>query len=217
MISIPYTRYVFSGFSTPLRILAMLWMLLPFTVTADQVSDYFGGLKTFEADFTQRVVDANGEILQDAGGEVWISKPGRFRWNYHTPYQQLIVADGEQLWNYDVDLEQASVSPVDDTLTSTPAMLLSGLRPLSEVMNTKSLGSEDGLDRYQLDPKDHDAAVELVTIGFRNKQLEVIEVRDGFGNQTQIRFTGIKLNQPLNPELFRITLPAGTDIIGTGQ
>lgn len=216
MMSTSYNHYVFSRFSMPLSILVMLWMLSPFAVAADQVSDYFGELKTFEANFTQRVVDANGEILQDAGGEVWISKPGRFRWNYHSPYQQLIVADGEQLWNYDADLEQASVSPVDDTLTSTPAMLLSGLRPLSEVMNTKSLDSKDGLDWYQLDPKGHDAAVEHVKIGFRKKQLEVIEVLDGFGNQTQIRFSGIKLNQTLNPALFQITLPAGTDIIGTG-
>jgi len=192
----------------------MLCVLLPFAASADPVSDYFGALKTFEATFTQRVVDANGDPVQDARGEVWISKPGHFRWNYLKPYQQVIVADGKRLWNYDADLEQASVSPVDDTLTNTPAMLLSGLRPLSEVMNTTRLGSEAGMDWFQLTPKGQDSAVEHVKIGLRKGQLEVIEVRDGFGNQTQIRFTNIRLNQPLDPALFTLTLPPGTDVIG---
>jgi len=188
--------------------------LFPFAVSADQVSDYFAGMETFEANFTQRVVDTNSEVLQKSSGEVWISKPGHFRWNYRRPYQQLIVSDGKQLWNYDEDLEQASVSPVDATLTSTPAMLLSGLRPLSEVMNTRPLGKENGRDWYRLEPKDQDAAVEAVRIGFLNGRLEVIEVRDSFGNQTRIQFTDIKLNQALDPALFRLELPPGTDVIG---
>ena len=197
-----------------LRILAMLSLMLPLMADADPVSDYFATLKTFEASFTQRVVDANGEVIQDARGDVWISKPGRFRWKYHTPYQQLIVADGKRMWNYDADLEQASVSPIDDTLTNTPAMLLSGLRPLSEVMDTKPLGSVDGVDWFQLEPKDQDAAVETVGIGLRSGQLEIIEVRDGFGNQTRIHFADIKRNQALDPALFLLELPPGTDVIG---
>jgi outer membrane lipoprotein carrier protein len=197
-----------------LPIFAVLSLLLPFTLVANPVSDYFTALETFEANFTQRVVDANGDVVQEASGEVWIRKPGRFRWNYVSPYRQIIVADGERLWNYDADLEQASVSPVDDTLTSTPAMLLSGLRPLSEVMNIKPLGNEDGVDWFRLEPKGQDAAVEAVRIGLRNGQLEIIEVRDGFDNLTHIRFSDIKLNQPLDPALFRLELPPGTDVIG---
>lgn len=197
-----------------LCIFTMLPLMLPLAAGADPVSDYFAKLKTFEANFTQRVVDANGEVLQNTGGDVWISKPGRFRWKYHAPYQQIIVADGERMWNYDADLEQASVSPIDDTLTSTPAMLLSGLRPLSEVMESRTLDSENGVDWFQLEPKDQDTAVETVKIGLRDGQLEVIEVLDGFGNQTRIQFADIKLNRALDPALFRLELPPGTDVIG---
>jgi len=196
------------------RLFAALLLTFSFAVDADPVSDYFSALTTFEASFTQRVVDANGEVMQDASGEVWISKPGRFRWNYTKPYQQVIVADGERMWNYDADLEQASISPIDDTLTSTPAMLLSGLRPLSEVMNTTPLGNEAGVDWFQLEPKGQDAAVEMVKVGLRKGNLEVIEVRDGFANQTQIRFTDIRLGHPIDPALFRLELPPGTDVIG---
>ncbi len=197
-----------------LRLLLALSVTFSFSAVADPVSDYFSALKTFEANFTQRVVDANGELVQESGGQVWISKPGRFRWNYSTPHHQVIVADGKRLWNYDADLEQASVSPIDETLTSTPAMLLSGLRPLSEVMNTTSIGNTGGVDWFRLQPKGQDAAVEAVRIGLRKDRLEVIEVRDGFGNQTRIRFSDIRLNQPLDPALFRLELPPGTDVIG---
>lgn len=197
-----------------LRLLLTLSLIFPLAAGADPVSDYFSTLKTFEANFTQRVVDANGELVQESGGQVWISKPGRFRWNYTQPYKQVIVADGERLWNYDADLEQASVSPIDETLTNTPAMLLSGLRPLSEVMDTSAIGKTGGVDWFRLQPKGQDAAVETVRIGLRKDKLEVIEVRDGFGNRTHIRFNDIHLNQPLDPSLFRLELPPGTDVIG---
>ncbi|WP_165869138.1 outer membrane lipoprotein chaperone LolA [Thiogranum longum] len=197
-----------------LRLFMVVSAALSFAVEADPVSDYFSALKTFEAKFTQRVVDANGELIQESGGEVWISKPGRFRWNYTTPYHQIIVADGERLWNYDADLEQASVSPIDETLTSTPAMLLSGLRPLSEIMNTTAIGLAEDVAWFRLQPKGQDAAVETVRIGLHKGQLKVIEVRDNFGNQTRIRFSDIRLNQPLDEALFRLEFPPGTDVIG---
>ncbi len=197
-----------------LHLFVVLSMALPFGACADPVSDYFGVLETFEAKFTQRVVDANGELLQESGGDVWISKPGRFRWNYTRPYHQVVVADGERLWNYDADLEQASVSPLDDTLTNTPAMLLSGQRPLSEVMKTTPIGNTSGIDWFRLQPKGQDAAVEAVRIGLEDGRLKVIEVQDGFGNRTHIRFTDTRLNRPLDPALFRLDLPAGTDVIG---
>lgn len=181
---------------------------------ADLIADYFSGLDSFQSSFTQTVTDSNGEQLQDAQGRVWIQRPGRFRWDYQTPYRQLIVADGEHLWTYDADLEQATVEPVDEALSSTPAMLLSGFRPLGEVMRWAETGKRDGKTWYRLDPKQQDTAVEEVHIAFDAGQLAIIEVRDGFGNYTRIGFSDITRNQSIDPDRFRIQLPPGTDIIG---
>lgn len=181
---------------------------------ADLVSEYFSGLDSFQAQFSQVVVDSNGQRVQDSEGEVWMQRPGRFRWDYHTPYRQLIVADGESIWTYDADLEQATVKPVDEALSSTPAMLLSGFRPLSEVMTWRKLDEENDRTLYQLDPKEADSAVEQVQITFDDKQLSTIDVRDSFGNQTRIRFSAVRRNQPIDADRFRIKLPPGTDIIG---
>ena len=182
--------------------------------TDDPVATYFSALKTFQANFEQTVVDSNGEQVQQSAGKVWIQKPGRFRWDYRTPYRQLIVADGKRLWTYDEDLEQATVKPVDDALSSTPAMLLSGFRPLSEVMNSEPIDSDDGKRWFSLSPRQSDSAVEKVRLAFDEDQLVIIEVNDSFGNQTRILFSGILRNRELEPGLFELKLPADTDIIG---
>jgi outer membrane lipoprotein carrier protein len=180
----------------------------------DLVADYFSGLDTFQSQFVQTVIDSDGQQVQRSEGTVWIRKPGRFRWDYQTPYRQLIVADGKQLWTYDEDLEQATVKPVDEALSSTPAMLLSGFRPLSDVMTWQQSGTENGERWFRLDPKQPDSAVERVRIGFESDQLSIIEVTDGFGNHTRIQFSQIKRNQAIDQDLFKLELPPDTDIIG---
>jgi len=206
------------GFLTLSRVVyfCLALLLMPGQVAAadDPVATYFSALKTFQANFEQTVVDSNGEQVQQSAGKVWIQKPGRFRWDYRTPYRQLIVADGKRLWTYDEDLEQATVKPVDDALSSTPAMLLSGFRPLSEVMNSEPVDSDDGKRWFSLSPRQSDSAVEKVRLAFDKDQLVIIEVNDSFGNQTRILFSGILRNRELEPGLFELKLPADTDIIG---
>ena len=184
------------------------------THAGDLITDYFSQLDTFQSSFSQTVRDSNGDLVQDAQGRVWIQRPGRFRWDYETPYRQLIVADGERLWTYDEDLQQATVERVGEVLSSTPAMLLSGFRPLQEVMSWSQAGTRDGKTWYRLDPKQKDAAVEEVQIAFEDGQLAIIEVRDGFGNHTRMRFSDITRNQAIGADRFRIELPPDTDIIG---
>jgi outer membrane lipoprotein carrier protein len=195
----------------------VLWLLAgltPVVVQADLVSDYFSGLETIQADFVQTVVDSGGETVQDSQGHVWMQRPGRFRWDYRTPYHQLIVADGKRLWTYDEDLEQATVKDLDAALSSTPAMLLSGYRPLAEVMDWEPDSDNDRYTWFRLHPKERDSAVEKVRIAFDGGELAIMEVVDGFGNHTRIRFSNMQRNQKLDDGLFHLKLPEGTDIIG---
>jgi outer membrane lipoprotein carrier protein len=194
--------------------LLLLASALPAAALADRVQDYFATLDSFQADFSQQVIDTTGEQVQNSTGRVWIKRPGRFRWDYRTPYHQLIIADGEQLWTYDEDLEQATVKMLDEALSSTPAVLLSGYRPIEEVMSWQPETGDDGLDWYRLKPKQTDAGVDNVRIAFDGDELSLIEVVDGFGNHTRIRFSGIHRNRTLDAGLFRMTLPEGTDLIG---
>jgi hypothetical protein len=81
---------------------------------------------TLEARFSQVLLEADSAHAQVSEGSFYLHRPQRFRWDYESPAPQLVVADGEHLWLYDPDLEQVTVRRLDDGLSSTPAMLLSG-------------------------------------------------------------------------------------------
>ena len=109
-------------------LLLTLSMLLmsPVWATPSPVQRYFQDLQSLRADFIQRVFDERSRVVQSSSGQMLMQKPGKFRWDYRTPAEQIIVADGNRLWAYDVDLAQVTVRKLDKALGSTPLALLSG-------------------------------------------------------------------------------------------
>ena len=198
------------------RVLPLI--LLPVVVHAAQapsfMTDFFTGLKTLQADFSQEVTDGNNRPLQSSQGHMWIKRPGRFRWDYETPYRQQLVADGQRLWSYDEDLEQVTVQKAADVLTSTPAMLLSGEEPLEKVFNIE-LVTSDGDEQYvDLVPKSDDSNVTRIQLVFSGKVLVRIKADDNFGNTTVFSFTDFERNPALDDAIFVFTPPAGADVVG---
>ena len=86
----------------------------------DRLQAFIAGAKTAEADFTQTVTDKNGRVTQQASGRMAFARPGKFRWDYNKPYEQVIVGDGSKLWLYDTDLDQVTVKPLGDVIAGTP-------------------------------------------------------------------------------------------------
>jgi len=180
----------------------------------ESVQAFFGGLQTLQADFEQQVVDSNNQPVQSSSGHMWIKRPGRFRWDYQLPYRQQLVADGKRLWAYDEDLEQITVQPAGEVLTATPAMLLSGDRPLEEVFVISELPATDDSTRVQLTPKSDDSNVTSLHLYFRSDILVRIEASDSFGNTTSFTFTNVERNPELSDTIFRFVPPDGADIVG---
>jgi outer membrane lipoprotein carrier protein len=137
-------------------------------------------------------------------------RPGRFRWDYLEPYRQQLVADGERVWSYDEDLEQVTVQPADEVLTATPAMLLSGTRPLDEVFSIEELGG----DRVRLTPRNEDSNITTLTLAFADGALSRIEAHDTFGNTTTFSFSNVQRNPPIGQDIFRFEPPPGADVVG---
>ncbi|MFN2301304.1 MAG: outer membrane lipoprotein chaperone LolA [Gammaproteobacteria bacterium] len=170
-------------------------------------------VQTLRADFTQSVVDADGETLQQVSGTLAVRKPGRFRWDYREPFVQVIVADGEDLWMYDEELAQVTVRPLDSTLALTPAMLLSGSGDLRAHSDVITLDDASGLAWVGLVPHQSDTEFEAVRIGFRGDELAVMELVDGFGQTTRIEFTRVARNVEIDDGVFRFVPPPGADVI----
>ncbi|MGB7933712.1 MAG: outer membrane lipoprotein chaperone LolA [Gammaproteobacteria bacterium] len=180
----------------------------------DTVHAFFKDLYTLEADFHQQVLTSEGKLQQESDGHVWILRPGRFRWNYLTPYKQQLVADGRRLWSYDEDLAQVSVQPMDKVFSSTPAMLLSGNEPLEKVFRLQEEPAEDGQQQVRLTPISNDSSVIEVHLFFVNGELSRIEASDNFGNTTTFSFSGLVRNAVVDESIFRFVPPPDVDVVG---
>ncbi len=181
---------------------------------ASDVEKYIAGLASWSADFKQTIADDSGKVLRAAAGKIYLQRPGKFRWDYSEPSEQLVLADGKQIWFYDKDLAQANVRDMDATLASTPAVLLSGGAPVSSQFDIKALPPSDGLEWYQLIPKHTDTDFQLVRIGFAKGELASMFLADKLNQVTQLSFTHQSRNAKFAPDLFTFTPPAGVDVIG---
>jgi len=156
----------------------------------------------------------------ESRGTLLMQRPGKFRWDYETPYKQLILADGLRLWIYDPDLEQVVVKPLDAALGDTPALLLSGKgldgkHSLEQQFNiVESLEAQDGLYWVTLKPTVRDSSFQEVRLGFDEKHLRRMELEDGFGQQTRLEFLDMQTNAKVPEDSFRFEPPKGVDIVG---
>ena len=168
---------------------------------------------TLEAAFSQVLLEDDSQHAQVSTGRFYLHRPQRFRWDYRAPVPQLVVADGENLWLYDPDLEQATVRRLDDGLSSTPAMLLSGDGSLDESFRIGAAYREDGFDWVELAPRSGEADFAGVRVGFVDDVLASMELIDALGQTTVIRFEEVVVNEPLDPALFQFVPPPGADVI----
>ncbi|MEI2782071.1 MAG: outer membrane lipoprotein chaperone LolA [Candidatus Competibacter sp.] len=198
-------------------LLLLLSLLLPLPVWAAQpaqVQRYFQDLKSLRADFIQRVFDERSQIVQSSSGQMLMQKPGKFRWNYRTPAEQVIVADGDRLWAYDVDLAQVTVRKLDKALSATPLALLSGAAPIEDTFTVGEARNRDGLAWYELTPKQPQPEFRLLRVAFKAELLVSLELEDGFGQRTRLDFQKLERNPALDPALLKFAPPPGVDVVG---
>lgn len=180
----------------------------------------FHSLKTLtslKAKFFQQVVDSEGEIIQEAKGIFELKKPGRFRWHYDPPYSQQIIADGKNLWLFDLELAQATVQPIEQALGSAPIILLTDLKPLSDDFEIREMPESFGLDWVALVPKIQDTEFYRIEIGLDDDVIREMRLHDHFDQKTIIRFSDIDLVANLPDSRFRFSIPDGVDVIGTAR
>lgn len=198
-------------------LIPLIFITLSSPVLADskaRLEAFVASTKGLKADFTQTVSDRAGRKTQEASGDMYFSRPGKFRWVYQKPYAQLIVGDGKRVWIHDEDLDQVTVRKLDQALGDSPAALLAGDNNIDKLFNLKDAGSKDGLEWLEATPKSKEGSFELVRMGFKGNDLQVMELNDNFGQTTLLRFTNLQRNPKLGANLFRFTPPKGVDVIG---
>ena len=180
----------------------------------DRLRAFVKEARSVKADFSQTVYDKGTKVLSESSGSLRMFRPGKFRWEYVRPFSQLIVGDGQKLWLWDPDLNQATVKAQDDALGSSPAALLAGSDTIEQSFNLKDVGKKGGLEWLEATPKSADVSFERIRMGFNAKTLDTMELNDNFGQRTVIRFRNITSNSEFPAEIFRFLPPTGADVIG---
>ena len=177
------------------------------------VKDYLRGLNSLQADFRQITLAADGDEMIESRGTFYLLRPNRFRWDYATPSEQLIVADGRRIYVYDKELAQVSQRSQKAILDGTPAQLLASSEPPEKYFSMRNIDRGDHRVWAELVPKTAETDVEKLQIGFADGELDTLVMEDRFGQLTRFIFTNLDRNPKLQYDFFRFNRPAGADFL----
>lgn len=171
-------------------------------------------VQTLSARFEQTQYDEHGDALGTRGGEFVLARPGRFRWRYDTPYEQLMVCDGKQIWNYEPDLAQATVRDAGPVLRDTPASLLAQGGKLDDRFTISDAGRDGDSQKLRLEPRTADADIRLIELWLQASGVPVrMRFHDPLGGVSDIRFDRVQRNLRVDEDQFRFVPPKGVDVV----
>lgn len=202
-------------------LLLLLATLNPGFAAADQndegralLDHFLGEVTTMTARFEQSLIDADDIVVEESSGVLDIQRPGQFRWVYEKPYEQIMVADGLNVWSYDVDLAQVTVKAQQDVLGGTPALLLGGTDNVLDDFEYVESSSDRGTVWVQLRPRSTDNGFTKIELGFNDGDLRRMIFSDNLQQSTLIVLFDVQLNQDIPAEHFRFIPPDDADLVG---
>jgi outer membrane lipoprotein carrier protein len=194
---------------------------------------YLASLTTLQADFQQQVIDSHDKVVERGMGKLWLQRPGKLRWDYHlsaglsagssagaadADSGQLLIADGRQLWFYDRELAQVTVRAMDDALSASPMVLLSGTpAQIAAAFEVSAIPAQDGAERVQVTPRNHGADFSRAELSFKGGVLTTMRIHDKLGQVAVLQFSGSVRNGGIAAGQFSFTAPPGVDVIGKSQ
>jgi outer membrane lipoprotein carrier protein len=169
---------------------------------------------SMQANFVQSVINDGSNINQRSDGQVFLQRPNLFRWEMQQPSQQLIIADGTNVWVYDADLQQATKQKIDYRQSNNPAMLLSGSsKDLPKNFIITKLSKSAKGEWFELKPKTRNGMFQKMQVQFVNGQLSTMYITDNLGQRTKLVFTNVQINPKLKPILFKFKPSPNVDIV----
>ena len=179
------------------------------------VEQFVTDVHTMSGRFEQKLVNEHDQVVESSSGTFSIRRPGRFRWSYTEPYEQLLVADGTNVWSYDVDLEQVTVKPQAQALGSTPASLLGGSTDVLENFEVTDSFTDRGTNWVRLQPKvGDDTGFKAIELGFTDGVLTRMILADDLEQTTLVALHDVEVNEDIDPAEFEFSPPEGVDLVG---
>ena len=186
----------------------------------EALEGFIANARAGHADFTQVVTapskDGQAARSKTSSGTFDFARPHRFRFEYKKPFLQTIVADGQTLWLYDVDLNQVTARKQADVLNATPAALIASAANTKALQTDFSLApapDKDGLEWVVATPRAKDSSLQSIRVGFKSQSLAVLEILDSFGQRSVMTFGAMQTLAAPNAATFQFKPPAGADVI----
>ena len=210
------------------RAIAVAWVVMAVALARlacaepiDQMRQFLAQTTSARGEFTQQTqrpaTGAPGgdtaKAPQVSRGSFEFLRPGKFRWTYRTPYEQLIVSDGEHLYMFDKDLNQVTKKKLAGALPASPASILFGSNDFERDFTIQNDGGADGIDWIRATPNGKDSLFSSIRIGFHEGLPVAMQLRDSFGQTTRLAFDHVQRNPALSIDRFRFTPPPGVDVL----
>jgi len=179
----------------------------------EQLRAFVSTVTSATGSFSQYTVNDQGRTQPAQTGVFSFQRPGKFKWAVQKPYEQLVISDGRQVFQYDPDLAQVTERKVDAAIGTSPAAILFGSGSLEQSFDVSALPAKDGVDWLRAKPRTADAGFSRVDIGMKNNLPVRVELLDSFGQTTRVDLSGIQANPQLPAKEFQFTAPKGVDVV----
>lgn len=183
------------------------------SVGIERLEAFLDQVRSLTATFKQELWTEDKRLLQTDTGSLSLKRPNRFRWTYDAPAELVVVADGAQLWIYDKELAEITVTPFDDSVGASPAVLLSGDRNVREDFEVVQSYTLEALDWIKLAPKSA-SDFSSISIGFSGTEPRRLELVDGLGQITRVELADVVVNPDIADDVFHLDVPPGVDVNG---
>ncbi len=171
--------------------------------------------RTLQADVEQLTLDQDGREIQEFQARLVLEKPDHFSWEILSPYQELLLTDGERIWRFEQDLEQVSIDPFSNDISRTPVLLLNGdARAIAESYTVSSISDLVSANtRFILKPKAPDSLFERLSLSFSGETLTEMQFEDSLGQKTSLTFNTMRVNESIDPAVFIFQVPEGVEVL----
>jgi outer membrane lipoprotein carrier protein len=198
-------------------VFGMAWGAAPVSAqTAQhQLETFVSTVNAASGSFTQTMTDAKSQTAQQSSqsGVFSFQRPGKFKWAVQKPYEQFMVSNGQQVYQYDPDLAQVTVRKVDQVIGASPAAILFGSNSLAQSFEVSPLPEQAGIAWLRAKPRHQDTGFAGMDIGFKDNLPVCLELLDAFGQKTRVELSNFTLNPALRDQDFQFTPPAGVEVV----
>ncbi|MCW8853585.1 MAG: outer membrane lipoprotein chaperone LolA [Gammaproteobacteria bacterium] len=196
----------------------VMMLLITTSVSAEtarqMLESFLQQTTTMQSRFEQRLFDHANILLQESTGDFRLKRPGRFLWDYKTPYAQQIVSNGKKIWIYDSELEQVTVKDYNQLLAGVPVILFDQKSDLDVDFKVEDQGFKNKFYWIRLVPIKKEGDYKEIQVAMAGKKIQRMIFVDGFDQTTVISFKNIEINSPISDSLFNFEPPQGTDVVG---